>query len=719
LANRFPNNPPENHTKNFNRNAFLYANKKSFVFMRKICVLFFILTSINLIVSAQQVMTPELLWRLGRVSIDDISADGSTTIYGITRYDLMENKGQRDLYLINTQTREPRLLLDLEKSASNAKFILNGSRIGFEMGGQYYSVKPDGSDLQQHTSIEGGIFAVKIHEVSAREFTLIFGKQIQVRPSVKDQYPGLKHADVRIIDDLMYRHWDSWKDENVNHLCLTKVTLNAPATDRFEDLQENSQFDTPQVPFGGSEDFDISPDGRFLVYSTKKLIGKEFATSTNTDIFLYDLEKRTEKNLSFDLPGYDQHPVFSPTGKWIAWSSMARDGFESDVNDIVLYELATGNRTHLLEAAGLYDTHTFQHMQWGPDDKTLFAQIPTQGTNQLVQIDIKSLKQGKEKIALKQITSGNHNFGSLAFGGKTFVVERQDMNHATELFLLNPDKKSTTPLTQVNKGIYEALNISKIEKRMVKTTDGKDMLVWVIFPPDFDPEKRYPALLYCQGGPQSQVSQFYSFRWNFQLMAASGYIVVAPNRRGLPGFGREWNEAISEDWGGQPMQDYLRAIDDVAAEPYVDENRLGAVGASYGGYSVYMLAGIHENRFKALVSHCGLFNMESWYGTTEELFFANWDIGGPYWEQPNHPSYTKFNPMKKVDQWTAPLLVIHGGKDFRVPENQGMEAFQAAQLRGIPSKFLYFPNEGHWVLKPQNGLIWHGEFFSWLYQWLN
>ncbi len=663
-----------------------------------------------------QNMNPELLWSLGRVSLDDLSPDGKEVLYGITRYDLQANKGLRNLYKTPTSGNDPQLVFDSEASVSAARYIMGGTRIGFLMKGQYYSVKRDGSDLIQHTNIEGGIFAAKLYTVGTQHH-LLFGKGVKVLSSPADKYPHLKHAEVKIYDDLMYRHWDSYSDDKVNHLCRTEISLSGP-TAQFTDLTPNAPYDLPQNPFGGADDFDMSPDGKFIAYSTKKLTGKAFATSTNTEIYLYNTLTQETQVVSDGLPGYDQHPTFSPNGQYLAWNSMAQDGYESDVNDIVILDLKTNQRYHVLKATGNYDLLTFQNVQWAPDGKSLFAQVPIDGTIQIYAIQIKSLKGAKAQLTVQAITQGNHNFGAMAAAGKTMVVERQDMNHATELFVLNAANQTTTPLTAVNKEVYDRIGLSKIEKRRVKTTDGKEMLVWVIFPPNFDPNKKYPALLYCQGGPQSQVSQFYSYRWNFQLMAAKGYIIVAPNRRGLPGFGKEWNEAISGDWGGQPMLDYLSAIDDVAAEPYVDENRLGAVGASYGGYSVYMLAGIHENRFKALVSHCGLFNMESWYGTTEELFFANWDIGGNYWENPQLPAYNAYNPIKKVDQWTAPLLVIHGGKDFRVPENQGMEAFQAAQLRGIPSKFLYFPNEGHWVLGPQNGLIWHAEFFEWLDQWL-
>ncbi|MGB0980102.1 MAG: alpha/beta hydrolase family protein, partial [Croceimicrobium sp.] len=382
-----------------------------------------------------------------------------------------------------------------------------------------------------------------------------------------------------------------------------------------------------------------------------------------------------------------------------------------DVNDLIVLDLKTKEKKHVLKSSGLYDKYTINSFAWEDEDEFIVG-IPYMGSNQIFEVEAKGNSWEFEKISKGD---HNHNHFEIAKGG--LLVARQDMNNATEIYFIKDNGKAKQ-LTHINDEIYASIGKSKVEKRMIKTSDGKDMLTWVIYPPNFDPAKKYPTLLYCQGGPQSMVSQFYSFRWNFQLMAAQGYIVVAPNRRGLPGFGREWNEKISKDWGGQPMRDYLAAIDAVAKEPYVDNDNLGCVGASYGGYSVYMLAGIHEGRFKSFISHCGLFDLESWYLSTEEMFFANYDLGGPFWEEANAASFSSFDPKDYVQNWNTPMLVIHGGKDFRVPENQGMEAFQAAKLMGVTARFLYFPNEGHWILSPQNGLVWHDQFFGWLDQWL-
>jgi dipeptidyl aminopeptidase/acylaminoacyl peptidase len=452
---------------------------------------------------------------------------------------------------------------------------------------------------------------------------------------------------------------------------------------------------------GGSEQFCYSNDSKKIIYTSKKLQGKDFALSTNSELYEYDILSGITKNLTLGNKGYDMNPAFSSKGT-LAWQSMPRDGFESDKNHLKI--MATdGEIVDLTKELDI----TVGSFCWHPSGDLIYFIAPKNGTEQLFELNVISGKT-------RQLTSGQFDFVSLSVFGETIYAGRQSMVEPTELFSYTIKKNKLAQLTNANTELIKTLKMPKAEERWVETTDGKKMLVWMVYPPDFDPAKKYPALLYCQGGPQSQVSQFFSYRWNLALMASKGYIVVAPNRRGLPGFGQEWNDAISKDWGGQAMKDYLTAIDNAAQEPYVDETRLGAVGASYGGYSVYMLAGIHENRFKTFVAHCGLFNLESWYGTTEELFFANWDQGGPYWLDVNKENYKKNSPHNYVANWNTPILVIHGGMDFRVPESEGMQAFQAAQLKGIRSKYLYFPTEGHWVQSPQNSIVWQREFFEWL-----
>jgi dipeptidyl aminopeptidase/acylaminoacyl peptidase len=476
-----------------------------------------------------------------------------------------------------------------------------------------------------------------------------------------------------------------------------------------KDIMEGEPFDSPQKPFGGEEDYTWSPDSRFVVYVAKKKAGKDYAVSTNTDLYAFEVATGKTTNLTSGMMGYDTHPVYSEQGT-LAWLSMKRDGYEADKNDIVIRD---GTSTTNLTAGWDGTVNSFI---WSQDGKKIFFTAAIDGTIQVFEVDNPGLT--KKMPVVKQLTKGEFDVtGIVGQVVNTLVVSRTDMNHAAELFAVNLSNGAFTALTHVNDDVYKKLSISKTERRYVKTTDGKQMLVWVIYPPGFDTTKKYPTLLYCQGGPQSSLTQFYSFRWNFQLMAANGYIIVAPARRGMPGYGVSWNEAISKDWGGQVMDDYLSAIDEVSEEPFVDKERMGCVGASYGGYSVFYLAGIHNNRFKTFISHDGVFNLKSMYGTTEEVWFPNWDMGGPYWDKNNkeaQEAYTQHDPSLMVEKWNTPILIIQGGKDFRVPLGQGLEAFQAAQLRGIKSKLVYLPDENHWVLHAQNALVWQNEFFKWL-----
>lgn len=660
-----------------------------------------------------RIMTPDLLWQLGRVSLEDVHEDGERVLYGVTRYNLEQNKGERDLYVYDASTGSPQLVIDLPGSEGAAVFF-DENTIGYAKDGQYWKTEIGGTPVKL-TDLPEGSGNFKPIQTDDGEWHLCFSVREKVFPTSADQYGSLPEAEFRIIEDLMYRHWDHWSDEYVNHPAFGSLDLSGETMITHEGvdythLMKGEQFESPIPPFSGSESFTMSGDGKWIAYNTKKKVGKDFAQSTNSAIYLYNIESGETIEVPGQM-GYDSHPQFSPRSNYLAFLSMARDGYESDENRLAIYDIE-GGFTSIVGEANDLQVEYINDFQWD-DQNNFYVNVPIRATQQIGQLQIDRPKEG-ERIGydLELITEGDYNYNSFISANEELYAERQDMNHATEIFYVDGDEVSA--ITHVNDAIYDQTDLSRIEKRMVTTSDGKEMLTWVIYPPDFDETKKYPTLLYCQGGPQSPVSQFYSFRWNFQVMAAQGYIVVAPNRRGVQGFGSDWNEQISGDWGGQAMRDYLAAIDDVAQEPYVDTENLGAVGASYGGYSVYMLAGIHEGRFSAFISHCGLFNMESWYGTTEELFFANWDLGGPYWQDPQPLSYTQFNPAKFVQNWDTPILVIHGGRDFRVPENQGMEAFQAAQIQGVESRFLYFPNEGHWVLNPQNGMVWHSEFFKWL-----
>lgn len=548
-----------------------------------------------------------------------------------------------------------------------------------------------------------GILADK--NISPDGMMQVFHKTVPVKNiHGKDIHKDMPQSNVYIYETLDYRHWDTWNDGSFNHVFYRKI-----GDDNAVDIMHNEAFSSPQKPFGGDEDYVWSPDSRSIYYVCKKKYGTASAISTNTDIYRYDIESGETSNITKGRSGYDTHPLFSADGA-LAWLSMARDGYEADKNDIIVKK-----NDAEINLTAQWDG-TVNQFIWSADGKKIYFTAPTDGTIQLFEVDYPGMT--KKMPVVQQITSGEFDIsGLVGINGDLVIVTRTDLNHAAEVYSYHLKTKQWNQLSKVNDAIYSSILPSKVEKRYVNASDGKKILTYVIFPPDFDPNKRYPALLYCQGGPQSALTQFYSFRWNLQLMAAQGYIVVAPNRRGMPGHGVEWNEQISKDWGGQSHRDLLAAIDQVSAEPYVNRSLMGAVGASYGGYSVYFLAGNHSGRFKSFIAHNGVFNTQSMYGNTEEMFFVNWDFGGPYWDNKNsdaQKAYTEFNPIHHVQKWDTPILIIQGGKDYRVPIGQGQEAFQAAQLRGIKSKFLYFPEENHFVLKPQNAIIWQRSFFDWL-----
>ncbi len=613
--------------------------------------------------SAQQLLSPEGLWKLGRVSVIGMSKDGKSVVYKVAIPDMVANKLNSKFYTIPVT------------------------------GGAATEVK-DTKDLVTDKNVSAdGKFILTTEEVKTEN---VLGK---------DYYPSLPNSNVQIYNGLDYRHWDTWNNGTHNHVFYGENKEKGATTD----IMKGEPFDSPQKPFGGDEDYIWSPSGKSIIYVSKKKFGTEYAISTNTNLYEYNLDTKETKNLTENNLGYDTNPAFSPSGD-LTWLQMKRDGYEADKNDIIVRFKGID-----MNLTASYDG-TVESFKWSKDGKKVYFLSPVDGTQQLFEVNFPGVT--KIAITVKQVTSGDFDVHDIVdITGDTAILTRNDMNHALEIYSCNLKKNTWTQLTKVNDEAYSKLSLPKYERRYVTTTDGKKMLVWVILPPNFDTSKKYPTLLYCQGGPQSPLTQFYSFRWNFSLMASQGYIVVAPNRRGMYGHGQAWNEQISKDWGGQVMDDYLSAIDDVAKESYVDKARLGCVGASYGGYSVFYLAGIHNHRFKTFIAHDGVFNTQSMFGTTEEVFFNYWDFGGNYWDKNNavaQKAYTTFNPINYVDKWNTPILIIQGGIDFRVPIGQGQEAFQAAQLRNIKSRLLYFPEENHWVLKPQNGMVWQSEFYKWL-----
>lgn len=651
--------------------------------------------------TAQEVMSPELLWSLGRTSADDMSSDGKFIVFGVSRYSIQENTGNRDLYLYDIENKTTTPLTSDPKSEYHARFTPDNQHVAFLRGGSMFEVPLSGGDPVKIT-IPGG--DISTFEFSPDGSKVAFTQDVKVGEDKSDLYPELTQSNARIIDDLMYRHWDHWEDGMRSH--LFSGNYGSGQISEVKDLMNGEDYDCPLQPFGGSEDYAWHPNGKQIVYAAKKYTGTKAAESTNSDLFLVDIHSLNTRNLTESNKGYDRNPAFSPDGKRLAWLSMSTPGYEADRNQLKVMELETGKSQVVLPDF----EETIEAFIWDKDGKKIYAEIGIKATYQLFEIS----ESGKGWQP-EQITRGDHNIYHITgVSNKLIYAHKMDMNHATEIYSFGLRNGAETPITHTNDESYNNLKMSKVEKRWIDTHDGKKMLTWIIYPPDFDPSKKYPALLYCQGGPQSAVSQFYSFRWNFQIMAAQGYVVIAPNRRGLPTFGEEWNREISGDWGGKAIADYMSAARYMAEEPYIDRDRIGAIGASYGGYSVYMLAGVHNGLFKTFISHCGVFNLESWYGTTEELFFANFDLEGPYWKIPEPVSYSQFSPHKFVKYWNTPIMVIHGQLDYRVPVEQGMQAFQVAKIKGLKSRFLYFPDEGHWVLKPQNGILWQKEFFKWL-----
>jgi dipeptidyl aminopeptidase/acylaminoacyl peptidase len=652
-------------------------------------------------------MTPEALWAFGRVSGQEVSPDGKTVLFGITYYSIEQNKGNRDLYTIGVDGQNLKQITKTCKGEYNAVWRPDGKKIGFitaESGSaQLWEMTPDGSDRKQISHIDGGITGFKYAPDQSK---ILFTKEVPKENKFAYLYQGLPKATGRVIDDLMYRHWDEWVD-TYSHVFV--ADYDGEKVWNEKDILEGEPYQAPLKPFGGIEQVDWSADSKAIAYTCKKLTGKAATLSTNSDIYLYHLDTGVTENLSEGNMGFDVAPLFSPDGKYVAWESMEREGYESDQNRLFIMNLETKERIYATEG---FDQNV-GGLVWSDDSKAIYFVSDWHGTFQIYRYNLK-------KKNIDKLTEGMHDYKSIALADDKLIAARNSMSMPTELYAVKIKDGSATQLTFTNKELLDKLTMGKVEERWMKTKDGKDMLTIVIYPPHFDPNKKYPTLLYCKGGPQGPLSQNFHYRWNYQLMAANGYIIVAPNRRGVSGFGQAWQEQISGDYHGKSMGDYLTAIDEMAKEPFVDENRLGAVGASAGGYAVYYLAGIHNGRFKAFIAHDGIFNEEAQYLETEEMWFENWDKGGPYWDKDNKVAQEAYahSPHKFVQNWDTPILIIHGQKDYRVVFTQGMTAFNAAALRDVPAEFLYFPDENHWVLQPQNAILWQRVFFDWLDKWL-
>jgi len=643
---------------------------------------------------SQKKMSIDDLLNLKRIGNPEVSPDKKLIVYDVTTISVQENKGNKDIVIGSLDNHQPKEIANGSFNEFGAKFIENGAKIVYlsteKNGVQLYTMNIDGSNKQQVSEIENGI---NEYCISVDGKKIAFTSDVKTTKDVHDIYPDLPKTNARIIDDLYYRNWDSWDDYYNSHVFI--ASFETGKVTGSKDLNENEKFDAEGISF--------SKDANFLLYHSKKQVGKSYALSTNTDIYLVDLNLYKTTNLSEGKLGYDKDAKFSADGKSIIWGSMPTAGYESDRVAVIHYDLATSTSKELFEKF----EEGVENISWSLDGKKVFFTAPENGTDQIYFGEVATGKVSK-------ITKEDADYTYIIPCGDFLVASKMSISRPIDIYKIDLKSSNETKITSQNDELLSKLKMGKVEKNWITTSDGKKELVWVIFPSDFDETKKYPALLYCQGGPQSAVSQFFSYRWNFQLMAANDYVVVAPNRRGLPGFGRKWNNDIAQNWGGQAINDYYSAIDSIAKRKYIDNNRLGAVGASYGGYSVYFMAGNHSKRFKTFIAHCGLFNLESWYTMTDEMFFSNHDIGKPYWEKENEMGFLKNSPHKFVKNWDTPLLVIHNEKDFRVPISEGMQAFGAAQIKNIPSRFLYIPDEGHWVLKPQNSILWNRVFFDWL-----
>ncbi len=681
-------------------------------------------------------LSPESLWAMGRVGGYSVSPDGKKVVYTVAYYSVIENKSHRVIYIMNADGTDNKCLTTSSKSEGDPIWIDNGNKIAYlssENGSsQIWTMDIDGTSKRM---ISGNEKDIDAFSVSPDGKHILFISQIPYDGSVKkgnELYKDLSKTTGIIVTDAMHKHWDEWIT-TIPHPFLADISEGIMSN--VKDIMEGEPFESPLKPFGGIEQLSWSPDSKSIAYTSKKLTGINSATSTDSDIYEYNLETGKTTNLckpsnyvrpnvimsesfqkqavnakgSVDLNmGYDINPRYSANGRYISWQSMERDGYESDRNRLCVLDRTTGKKVYVTES---FESNVDDYC-WAPDNKTLYFVGTWHGTTQLYSTNLKG--------AVKKLTEGIHDYASVAILGKNLIATRHSMSAPDDIYAVNIKDGKSTQLTFENKQILDRLTMGKVEERWTKTTDGKDMLSWVVYPPHFDATKKYPTLLFCEGGPQSPVSQFWSVRWNLQIMAANGYIIIAPNRRGLPGFGMEWLEEISGDYSGQCMKDYLTAIDDLCKESYVDKDRLGCVGASFGGYSAYWLAGNHDKRFKAFIAHDGIFNVEQQYVETEELWFTNWDLGGAFWMKNNATAQNTYahSPHLYVDKWDTPILCIHGEKDYRILASQGEAAFNAACLRGVPAELLLYPDENHWVLKPQNGILWQRTFFSWLDRWL-
>lgn len=661
----------------------------------------------NLLTLSSDLMTPEVLWSFGRLGDVQVSPDGKKILYGVSYYSIEQNRSNRELFLMNSDGSGKLQLTKTPQNEFNAVWHPDGKRIVYLSSAsgdiQAWVMNRDGKGKSRISEVEGGITGLAFSPDGNK---VLYTREVKVNLNTQDLHPDLQMSDGRIINDLMYRHWDTWEDGAYSHVFVSDFD------GRFSegtDLMPEEPYDSPMKPFGGLEEVAWSPDSRRIAYTCKKVTGLEYTFSTDSDIYLYDLESGETSNLTEGLLGYDRVPFFSPDGRMIYWHSMERAGYEADKERLFGMDLSTAELSYLTPD---FDYSPFGET-WMDKGENLYFVCAVNSEQQIFKMNVKTME-------IQAVTEGMHDYHSVAIAGDRLIATRVDMTKPEEIYSLDPATGEATELSFENKHLLDQLTMPKVEKRWVTTVDNKQMLVWAIYPPHFDKNKQYPAVMFCTGGPQGVLGQFWSYRWNMSQMASFDYVVIAPARRGVSSHGQLWTDQVSKDNSGLAMQDLLAAADDIAAEPYVDEERLGAVGASFGGFSVNWLAGNHEGRFKAFISHCGVFQEEMMYYTTEEMFFQHWETGGAPWEKDNPVAMNSYagSPHHFVRNWDTPIMFMQGEHDYRIPYTQGMAGFNAAKMLGVPSRMLFFPSETHFVLSPQNGILWQREFKNWLDQWL-
>jgi Dipeptidyl aminopeptidases/acylaminoacyl-peptidases len=645
-------------------------------------------------------MTPEVLWAFGRVGGVAVSPDGKRVAYTVAYYSIKENKSNSDIYVMDTDGGNKKQLTQTTGREGALAWLPSGKAIAFLRDGKLWNIDPDSgaekqvSDIKE--SIDGFIYSPKEDNV-----LFVISTKLE-KYTGAERYGDLEKANAYIYDDMMYRHWDSWKDGNYNHVYVGNIASGKVTS--VEDIMPGEPYDSPLKPFGGTEEIAWSPDGKTIVYTCKKLTGKDYAFETNSDLYAYDLGSKQTKLLTPGMPGYDKYPQFSPDGSKLLFTSMKRPGFEADKERIMILDWSSGAMKDVSESLDASPSS----MIWSADGSAIYLTAPFQEAHQIYKFEMQT-------GSFTRLTDGDHDYQGVQLAGDALIATRTTSVNPAEIYKVNPTDGKGDEISFINKELLEKINRPTFEKRFIKTTDNKQMVTWVVYPPNFDEKKKYPILLMCTGGPQGVLGPSFSYRWSYMLMASQGYVVVVPARRGTSGSGQEWCDAISKNHGTQDEQDLLSAVDAISKEPWADSDHIGAMGASYGGYSVFHLAGTHKGRFKAFLAHCGIFNMEMMYTTTEEMFFEQWESGGAPWEKNNkvaQNSYTH-SPHLLVNNWDTPIMIVHGEKDYRVPYSQGMAAYNTAQMLGIESRLLIFPTENHWVLSPQNAIVWQREFFKW------